>query len=557
MSDKTIFGIDLGTTYSCIAYVDEHGQPVVVPNKEGDLTTPSVVFFENSENLVVGKHAKDAIRTDAPLVVSKVKRAMGNPDWTFDAHGKSYRPEDVSAFILCKIVDDARRETGREIEEVVITCPAYFGLAQKKATETAGAIAGLHVRYVIPEPTAAAIAYGASQTGVDTVLVYDLGGGTFDITLIDIQEKALNVLTTDGDAELGGHNWDTELAQFLAQKVSDETGASIDEVLSDVEFYADLLLAAEDMKKSLTNAQSAKQVLFFNGEKIRAEVAREDFDRITKPLLDRTIELTKAVVDRAAARGLATPKRFLLVGGSTYMPQVEMRLMAEFPGIEMRQQDPNQIVAKGAALYGLKVLLEDIAINILNNEDGTNETKTSLDDTDEKKRLEVITQAGAELGLTPAATINLGGRTVRNVTSRSFGLRVFEPELNAYRVANLVHVDGEVPTHVCKKFFLQSDQSAVEIVIFENEQRTSDAKPCTDEAYCINLAQAELDLGRVYPAGSPIEVTFTLSHDGLLDVMASHVETGKKIDIQLKVNGVMSDEEVALAKKRFSGLTIQ
>ncbi len=345
----TIFGIDLGTTYSCIAYMDEHGRPVVVPNNEGDLTTPSVVFFEDGDNIVVGKNAKDALKIEPKRVVSKVKRQMGS-DWRFEIDGKEYAPEQMSAMILKKVVGDAAHNSGTQINEVVITCPAYFGAAQKEATKKAGEIAGLNVRFVIPEPTAAAIAYGVGQGEDETVLVYDLGGGTFDITLIDIKKQALTVLTVDGDAELGGHNWDSALAQFLAQKVSEETGEAVEAIIGHEEFYPELLLLAEDMKKGLSSKQSAKNVLMYGGERIRAEVTREEFDNLTRHLLDRTIEMARSVLDRTVEKSLPAPRKILLVGGSTYMPQVEERIKREFPQLEIRQQDPNQIVAKGAAV---------------------------------------------------------------------------------------------------------------------------------------------------------------------------------------------------------------
>ena len=557
MSEKAIFGIDLGTTYSCISYVDEHGQPVVIPNKEGDLTTPSVVYFEDAENVVVGKHAKDAIRTDSDRVVSKVKRQMGNPDWNFEAHGRSHRPEDISALILKKIVDDASRESGKTIDEVVITCPAYFGLAQKKSTERAGEIAGLKVRYVIPEPTAAAIAYGAAQDEDDTVLVYDLGGGTFDVTLIDIKKKSLTVLTTDGDAELGGHNWDTEVAQFLAQKVADETGDVVADVLNDTEFYQELLLASEDMKKSLSSAKTAKQLLMYGGERIRGEVSREEFDNITRHWLDRTIVITRRVTDRAASASMPMPSRILLVGGSTYMPQVQERLAREFPHLELKQQDPNQIVAKGAAIFGLKMALEDRAIEIINERSPKGRQVDSTNDVDEETRKQAFEQAGEGYGLPPTAAIDLGSKAVENVTSRGFGIKVYVETLRESKVSNLVHVDDRVPASITKTFGTMDDnQSTVEIKIYENEIRTTDDSSYVEESSCISLGEATLELGGAYPKGSPIDVSFQLSKDGILDVVARHKNTGREVPLSLRVEGVMSDKEVEVAKSHVAGLSI-
>ena len=202
--NKRVYGIDLGTTYSCIAHVDEHGKPVVLPNSEGDLTTPSVVYFESEEDIVVGKAAKEVSSVEPDACASTVKRVMGDPHWEFDAHGHTYKPQDISSFILRKVVSDAELATGDKVEDVVITCPAYFGINEKEATKQAGVLAGLNVLYVIPEPTAAALAYGIEQEEDQVILVYDLGGGTFDITLIEIKAKEINVICTGGDHQLGG-----------------------------------------------------------------------------------------------------------------------------------------------------------------------------------------------------------------------------------------------------------------------------------------------------------------------------------------------------------------
>src|SRR5215211_5053561 len=179
-----IVGIDLGTTYSCIAQIDERGKPMVLQNAEGDATTPSVDYLERADNIVVGQADKEVASIHTALCFSTVKRSMGDPSWERTFYGHAYTPQDISSFILRKLVGDAEKITGDKIEDVVITCPAYFGINEKEATKQAGIVAGLNVLYVIPEPTAAALAYGIEQTEDQVILVYDLGGGTFDITLI-------------------------------------------------------------------------------------------------------------------------------------------------------------------------------------------------------------------------------------------------------------------------------------------------------------------------------------------------------------------------------------
>lgn len=557
MSASTVFGIDLGTTYSCISYIDEHGQPVIVQNNEGELTTPSVVYFESADNVVVGKAARDAIRTDSARVVSRVKREMGNPDWRFEIDDKEYRPEEISSLVLRKVVEDAKVTTGKSIQDVVITCPAYFGSAQKEATRKAGEIAGLNVRYVIPEPTAAAIAFGEEHAASDTVLVYDLGGGTFDITLVDIKRGELTVLSTDGDAELGGANWDAELGRHFIQIVSDETGETPDDLTGESEFYADLLLIAEEAKKTLSSRETAKQVLMYGGDRIRAEVTRQDFAEITRHLLDRTMEMTASVIDRAARHAdMPIPSRILLVGGSTYMPQVRERIAQDFPELEILQRDPNQIVAKGAAVFGLKMALEDKAVELINEKAGSVDSVESLSEASDEAREDALADAGEKFGLAAAAAVDLGTKSVTNVTSRSFGLQVFN-ERDELVISNMIHVDDQLPREVCREFFTRDDnQSAADIVVFENEIRSSDDNTDVDQSCCIELEQATLELGGEFPKGSSIDVTFRLSPDGLLQVIAEHRDSGRQIPIERRVEGVMTDAEVNVSKSRLTGLSV-
>ena len=255
MESKPVFGIDLGTTYSCIAYVDEHGRPIVAPNSENALTTPSVVYFEFGNNIVVGQIAKDTAEVYPDLIVQTVKRHMGDANWLRSFHGRDYRPQDVSALILRKVVGDAEQVLGQTIEDVVITCPAYFGNVEKEATRQAGTIAGLNVRFVVPEPMAAAFAYGVEALEGQTIMVYDLGGGTFDGTLLRVPGT---ILSTAGDLNLGGKDWDDDLVTFFTQKFQEVTGVSPDDLLSDLQIWQELTNEAEKCKMALSSASSYK-----------------------------------------------------------------------------------------------------------------------------------------------------------------------------------------------------------------------------------------------------------------------------------------------------------
>lgn len=347
------------------------------------------------------------------------------------------------------------------------------------------------------------------------------------------------------------------LAQFLAQKISDETGDAVETIVSHEEFYPELLLLAEDMKRGLSSKQSSKNVLMYGGERIRAEVTRDEFDHLTRPLLDRTIEMTRGVLDRAAQKSLPGPRKILLVGGSTYMPQVEERMKREFPHLDLRQIDPNQIVAKGAALYGLKTMLEDEAIRIINESSGADRQIDDIQSGNRSQVEQALAQAGEQFGLAPQAAVSLGGQRVNNVTSRSFGIQVHIEELRQTRVHNMVHVDERVPCDRAETFpTLENGQSSVDIVIFENEMRTDKDHPLVEEGSCTELAKVQLDFGGPFPKGSPIEVTFRLSGDGLLDVNARHKDTGKEVDVHLVVKGVISDDAAREAAREIASLAV-
>jgi len=363
-----VFGIDLGTTYSCISYVDEHGKPVIVPNAENERVTPAVVFFDE-ENVVVGNEAKQNSVLYSNQVVAFVKRAMGDPNFRFEYKEKSYRPEEVSSFVLRKLVSDAEQITGEKITDVVITCPAYFGINEREATKIAGDIAGLNVRQIINEPTAAAISYGmAEKAGQKVVLVFDLGGGTFDVTMIEIKPEAIEVICTGGDHNLGGKDWDDAVIEYLVTGFQEETGISED-ILEDPDTCQSLQLAAERAKKTLSTRDKTRIPIVYGGDKAGIELTRESFNKITENLLERTVSLTREMLEEAKKKGHETYDEIILVGGSSRMPQVWERIQREF-SIEPKVFDPDEAVAKGAALYGWKLSINDELIKRVAAETG-------------------------------------------------------------------------------------------------------------------------------------------------------------------------------------------
>ena len=288
-----VFGIDLGTTYSCIAYIDEYGKPVVLKNSDGDLTTPSVVMVETEGNVIVGSEAKRSLEIDPDRTVQFIKRKMGKEDDTFTLNGREYSAPELSAYILEKLVNDANEElrqqgvieNGEEIKDVVITCPAYFGMQEREATKTAGEIAGLNVIDIINEPTAAAISYGAMGSEKnETVLVYDLGGGTFDITVMNINGNEISVVCTGGDDTLGGKNWDEALIDYLVERYQEEFGDDEDPTEQD-EALATLYGQVETWKKALTAREKVNVVVSGeSGNRHKEVLTSGQYDEITKSL---------------------------------------------------------------------------------------------------------------------------------------------------------------------------------------------------------------------------------------------------------------------------------
>jgi len=339
-------GIDLGTTNSAIARLDAHGQPVVMPNVEGNSITPSVICFRDGE-ILVGDTAKEMQALGTWPVAAFFKRQMGDPLFLFHADGTDYTAADLSAVLLRKLKSDAEAHVNERITHAVITVPAYFRDGERKATIAAGAAAGLDGLQVINEPTAAAVAYGLSREQVGCrLMVYDLGGGTFDVTLLDLTKDGVRVRTSDGDHQLGGKDWDDRIIEFLAGRFKDEFGA---DPLEDAESLADLLIQAEDAKKKLTSFDSTTIAITHDGRRGRYQLDRAKFEEVTSDLMERTVSLTKRVLEDMRLR----PKDIdgvLLVGGSTRMPMVHRFVEDAFGRPPMGGVNVDEAVALGAAV---------------------------------------------------------------------------------------------------------------------------------------------------------------------------------------------------------------
>lgn len=556
-------GIDLGTTYSCIAYIDEFGKPVVLKNFEGNSTTPSVVCFqEGSNELVVGNEAKNNKALEPENVVEFIKRSIGKKNREQFVGSQSYKPEEISAYILKKIIKDASEKLGQPVEHAVITCPAYFGLNEIEATAQAGIIAGL-LGYagnskpnIIPEPTAAAFFYGLQKArDNEIILVYDLGGGTFDVTLLAVDDGSVKAICIGGDAELGGKNWDDELSNYCILEAK-KAGADPDEMYKDAMFIGDLALKVEDAKKMLTAKEKTKIAVRFNSQNLLIDLTREKFEEITSAHLERTMILSNQMLDEAKKLGYEKFDRILLVGGSTKMPQIRLRLEKEFPGIPIEFNEPDESVAKGAALFARKLMIdgkisEELFRLLGKKAEGKTADELKKENSEEMK---VATENVSQMyGIPSEEVIKLSRTVVQNSTSKSFGVVVINQTTNKEMIANLIVKSTPLPVTVTKQFGTNEvNQETVQLRIMENllsDINIEDLKQGRE------IGSSVLPLPPGLPKGSPIEVTFELDNSSLLKYTGKDIVSKKLINGEIKTEALMSEEELIEAKNRADGIT--
>ncbi|GAA4232506.1 Hsp70 family protein [Actinomadura meridiana] len=555
MSDSTIFGIDLGTTHSCIAYIDEaSGKPIVVANAEGDLTTPSVVLFDDTETRVVGKEAKNAAVMYADRVVSMVKRQMGVANWRFPIFEQDYTAEEISSYILRKLAADAEALLAAEVEKVVITCPAYFGISEREATAKAGKIAGLDVQAVLNEPTAAAIAFGMHNDSDQTVLVYDLGGGTFDVTMIEVRDGSVRVVATGGDHRLGGRDWDEAVVNYLAERWQQDTDSAEDPRDSE-ETLQDLWQHAEDGKRSLSARAEARIMASHAGHRVAVPLTREKFDELTAHLLERTVEYTRTVIGVAAERGIGSFDKLLLVGGSTKMPQVAARLNEVF-GVTPQSYDPDQSVAKGAAVYGQKLMIgERIKVEIAKIM-GAPDAGADDEQVPSEVKKQAVGEVAAQAGLRDEDVEKFDKMEVTNVASHSFGIVVLSDSEGRDQevISNLVVAQDPVPASKTRTYAtVTAGQSRVDIRVMEN----SSGDVTVPLAEGRPIGKATLKLSRGLPGGSPVDITFELEADGRLKVTGQDVaDPSTEISAVIKTDRGLSEEELRLATARAQGIRV-
>ncbi len=569
---NTAFGIDLGTTYSCISYVDEvSGEAVVVENEEGTSVTPSIVYFEDEEHYVVGDVAKESAVVAPENTCEFVKRKMGEDNIAITIGDKDYSPSQISALILNKLVHDAEEALDTKIKDVVITCPAYFGEAHRKATKAAGEMAGLNVLQIINEPTAAALCYGSlSDTEDKTILVYDLGGGTFDVTIIHVTPKEIVAVATDGDHQLGGKNWDDSLIDYLEDRFRDEKNFDGD---LDLEALQDLRLKAEKAKQQLTGKEKTKVIVQADGVKASIEVGREKFDELTSPLLKRTVDKTRDVVDAAAKKGCAKVDEIILVGGSCKMPQVRAMVEKEFPGIPIKMFEPNYAVAKGAAIHANSLLLgidklsrvstqmEEIISELKKSGEKVTMEDVKSGNVTDKQMKKIASKMEEKGGEADDVKFFLGGSSdikLKDITSKSYGLEVLSEERDEAgrripKIANLINKQDEVPISVSQQFgTAYANMSQVDIDLYE----TDVVEEIYDIGSYVPIESAILKLPPNLPQSSPIDVTIELQADGTMRVTAVDMVSNEAITIEHKSDKILSQEQIDEQKEELKGLIL-
>ena len=491
----TVIGIDLGTTNSCVAVI-EGDTPTVITSKEGYRTTPSVVAFTKSKERIVGDAAKRQAAVNSDRTIFSIKRHMGT-DYRRKIDGKYYTPQEISAFILMKLKEDAEDFLGQPVTDAVVTVPAYFTDAQRQATKDAGKIAGLNILRIINEPTSAALAYGLDNGTAQKVLVYDLGGGTFDVSVIDIGDNVIEVLATSGDNHLGGDDFDERIVNYLVEQFKISDGINLSK---DVSAMQRLREEAEKAKKELSSSVTTNINLPFiamskdGPHHIDITLSRQTFNELTADLVDRTITPVENALHDA---GLSKTdiNRVLLVGGSTRIPAVAdkvRQLMGKEPS---RNLNPDECVALGAAIQGGKL---------------GNQLQAG--------------SAASEIILMDVTPMSLSIETMGGIASR------------------LIERNTTIPTRHSQIFTTAGNfQTSVDIKVFQGERKfTRDNKL---------LGNFRLNGIKRAMAGVPqIEVTFDIDVNGIVNVSAKDLGTGREQSITITSSSNMTEEEIAKAR---------
>ena len=508
-----LIGIDLGTTYCAIAAPDERGRSATIPNRDGEILTPSAVYFAPDGSVIVGQSALDMALEQPDRVATLIKRRIGLTDYGRKVAGREFRPETLAAIILKKLAQDAAAAVG-PVTGCVITVPAYYDDTRRKAAMDAGRIAGLDVLDIIDEPSAAALAYSVSNNShsAETVLVYDLGGGTFDVTVVKVAPKRMQVLAIEGDVRLGGKDWDDRLANWAAEQFRFQHAA---DPRDDPQSAAMLLAAAERAKRALSKVEQASVTVTHAGHRLTLPVSRAEFETMTKDLLVRTRLTTQQVLAQAKMTW-ADIDRVLLVGGSTHMPATS-RMLAELAGKEPdRSLAVSEVVARGAAVHAAVVASKS----------------------DER--------AG---GSRPPLAPELADVVEINVNAHALGVEVRQ---GGERINHkLVPKNTQLPAAAEQVYYTVSDnQSRVRVRILQGQANQADA--------CIPVGECWIEgLPPNLPKNSPVRVECGVGANGRIEVTATDLTSGRAAAAVIHRPGGLTDDELTREAEWVRGLRVQ
>jgi len=508
---RPVLGIDLGTTNSVVASLDQQGAVVVLRNAVGQETTPSVVYFESSGQAVVGEEARQLAAIDPDNGVALIKRQMGT-DFPLRLRDRDHTPESISALILRQLTAGATGSSGGSAPpQVVITVPAYFGTAEREATAQAGRIAGLDVLELLDEPVAAAVHYGLTSPGDRSILVYDLGGGTFDTTVLRVSDGKVTVVATDGHSALGGADVDQRMLDLVLERLEKVLPeADYDEIVDDDAKIGSLLIDIEAAKKDLSARTTRALAVRTASDRVTITLSRADLEGACADLFHATTEIIKRVLEQARSKGVAGVDEMIMVGGSSRIPALALRL-GELVGVLPRLVDPDLAVAKGAALRAHQLL-------------GTSEL-------------------GALVAARGSAATGRSGQIVP-VTPRAVGILVedsFTAGGERSFVEHLVAMNTELPVDRKTESYgtIIKDQQSVRIQVYE--QAGPLASPETDHNR--RVLDGELTGLGSLPAGAMIQITIRIAVDGRLTVIAREPRSGKELTLEAYVDGVVDAVE--------------
>ncbi len=519
MSHRKVIGIDLGTTFSAMAHIDAYGKPQIIPNSESERITPSVILFEG-ETAVVGTMAKNNAVAEPERIVDFVKREMGKSREHFhrEFDRKRYSAEELSALILKKLKADAERYLKEDVTDVVITVPAYFNDAERTATITAGQLAGFHVLQVINEPTAAAVAYGLDKLDQDqTVFVFDLGGGTFDVTLMRIEGHNIQMLATNGDHRLGGKDWDDAIVNYVAEEFDREHGEN---PLLDLQSYQELQSRALAAKVQLSSRARTTIVHSYNGKSLKVELTREDFERLTLHLVERCRGICDLVLNEAGLEWSGIDK-VLLVGGMTRMPMVRALVQDLSAQALVDEVNPDEAVAVGAAIQGILLLLR---------EEETSGEQMLPADTRE--------QFSSRDGLL---------MQVNNITSHTLGVVLWDDTLLTEYVFPMIRKMSPIPANA-RNFFGTADANMSRAVVRIVEGESSLPTECTPLGICA------VNLPPLLPKGTPVELHYEYNENQVLEIAV--LICGEETKMSIERNTGLLPHEVAEAAAELASLSV-